>query len=46
VVLRDYGKGIYKVSSRVAMLVALEGYITGKKFKQRMAVLRTDNDRI
>jgi len=30
VVLRDYGKGIHKASSRVAMLAALEGNITGK----------------
>jgi hypothetical protein len=45
VVLRDYGKGIYKVSSRVAMLTALEGHITGKNCKQRMAILRTDKDR-
>ncbi len=45
VVLRDYGKGIHKASSRVAMLAALEGHITGEKRKQRMAILRTDNDR-
>jgi hypothetical protein len=29
VILRDYGKGIYKASSRVAMLAALKGHITG-----------------
>ncbi|KAI9769851.1 MAG: hypothetical protein M1840_003845 [Geoglossum simile] len=29
VILRDYGKYIYKASSRVAMLAALEGNITG-----------------
>jgi hypothetical protein len=29
VILRDYGKNIYKVSSRVAMLAALEGNIIG-----------------
>ncbi|KAI9767834.1 MAG: hypothetical protein M1839_004335 [Geoglossum umbratile] len=29
VILRDYGKYIYKASSRVAMLAALEGTITG-----------------
>ena len=31
VILRDYGKGIYKASSRVAMLAALEGNIIGLK---------------
>jgi Fungal protein kinase len=46
VVLRDYGKSIHKASSRVAMLTALEGYITGKKCKQRMVVLRTNKDRV
>jgi hypothetical protein len=30
VILRDYGKGIHEASSRVAMLAALEGNITGK----------------
>jgi Fungal protein kinase len=45
VVLRDYGKDIYKISSRVVIFAALEDHITGKKCKQRMAVLRTDNDR-
>jgi hypothetical protein len=29
VILRDYGKDIYKASSRVAMLAALKGHITG-----------------
>ncbi|KAH0562855.1 hypothetical protein GP486_002528 [Trichoglossum hirsutum] len=29
VILRDYGKNIYKASSRVAILAALEGNITG-----------------
>lgn len=29
VVIQDYGKPIYKASSRIAMLTALEGYIEG-----------------
>jgi Ni/Co efflux regulator RcnB len=45
-ILRDYGKGIYKTSSRVALLVTLEGNIINKRDKQRMAVFRTDKDRI
>jgi len=45
VVLRDYGKGIHKASSRVAMLTALEGNIIGKRCKQRLVALKTDNDR-
>jgi hypothetical protein len=33
VILRDYGKGIYKINSRVAILAALEDHITDKKCK-------------
>lgn len=45
VVLHDYGKGIHKASSRVAMLSALKGNIIGKKCKQILVALKTDNDR-
>jgi hypothetical protein len=31
IILRDYGKGIHKASSRIAILAALEGNITDKK---------------
>jgi hypothetical protein len=37
VILRDYGKNIYKASSQVAMLTALEGNIEGER---RMAEIR------
>jgi hypothetical protein len=33
VILRDYGKNIYKISSRVAIFGVLEGIITGKRRK-------------
>jgi hypothetical protein len=45
VILSDYGKGIHKASSRVALLAALEGNIIGKRDQQKMAVIRTDKDR-
>jgi hypothetical protein len=45
VVLRDYGKNIYKVNSRIAILITLKGHITGKKCKQRMAVFKTNKNK-
>jgi Fungal protein kinase len=45
VVLRDYGKGIHKASSRVAMLAALEGNITGKRCKRDWSGSRLNNNR-
>jgi hypothetical protein len=39
VILRDFGKNIYKVSLRVAMLAALKGNITGKRRMQRLTYL-------
>lgn len=42
VVLRDYGKPIYKVSSRVALLAALEGCIEGHHSLHEAGLLHRD----
>ncbi|KAJ6102052.1 hypothetical protein N7486_004479 [Penicillium sp. IBT 16267x] len=42
IVLRDYGKPIYKASTRAALLAALEGYITGHQSLQRAGILHRD----
>ncbi|KAK3369428.1 hypothetical protein B0T24DRAFT_632561 [Lasiosphaeria ovina] len=39
IILRNYGKPIYKASSRSALLTALEGYIEGHKSLRRKAGL-------
>ncbi|KAJ8131534.1 hypothetical protein O1611_g2086 [Lasiodiplodia mahajangana] len=42
IVLRDYGKPIYKASSRVALLNALEGCITGHESLYKAGFLHRD----
>ena len=42
VILRDYGKPIYKASSRSALLAALEGCIEGHKSLRRAGFLHRD----
>ncbi|KAJ5700697.1 hypothetical protein N7536_003710 [Penicillium majusculum] len=42
VVLRDYGKPIYKASSLPALLAALEGCVTGHKSLQQAGILHRD----
>lgn len=42
VVLRDYGKPIHKASSLPALLVALEGCVTGHKYLQQAGILHRD----
>jgi hypothetical protein len=42
IVLRDYGKPIYKASTRSALLAALEGCIAGHQSLQREGILHRD----
>ncbi|KAJ5215349.1 uncharacterized protein N7498_001756 [Penicillium cinerascens] len=42
IILRDYGKPIYKASTRTALLAALEGCITGHHSLQRAGILHRD----
>ncbi|CAG7999365.1 unnamed protein product [Penicillium salamii] len=42
IVLRDYGKPIYKASSRSALLAALEGCIAGHQSLQKAGILHRD----
>ncbi|KAH6970502.1 hypothetical protein BKA56DRAFT_696895 [Ilyonectria sp. MPI-CAGE-AT-0026] len=42
VILRDYGKPIYKASSRVALLAALESCIEGQQSLHKAAFLHRD----
>ncbi|KAJ5544154.1 hypothetical protein N7494_005433 [Penicillium frequentans] len=42
IVLRDYGKPIYKASTRTALLAALEGCIAGHQSLQRAGILHRD----
>ncbi|KAJ5318440.1 hypothetical protein N7476_004860 [Penicillium atrosanguineum] len=42
IVLRDYGKPIYKASTRTALLAALEGCIAGHQSLQRTGILHRD----
>ncbi|KAI0421007.1 hypothetical protein F5X98DRAFT_331176 [Xylaria grammica] len=42
IILRDYGKPIYKASSRVALLKALEGCIEGHKSLYEAGILHRD----
>ncbi|KAI0188741.1 hypothetical protein EV127DRAFT_409288 [Xylaria flabelliformis] len=42
IILRDYGKPIYKVSSRVALLKALEGCIQGHGFLYKASIPHRD----
>ena len=42
VILRDYGKAIYKASSRSALLAALEGCIEGHKALHKGGILHRD----
>ncbi|EKV06646.1 hypothetical protein PDIG_76560 [Penicillium digitatum PHI26] len=42
IVLRDYGKPIYKASTRTALLAALEGCIVGHQSLQRAGILHRD----
>lgn len=42
VILRDYGKPIYKASSRSALLATLEGYIEGHKSLRKAGFLHRD----
>jgi hypothetical protein len=46
VILRDYRKNIYKASSRVAILITLEGNITDKRRVHRLIVFKIDCNRI
>ena len=43
IILRDYGKYIYKASSRVAMLAALEGNITGMRYSRDSSIQTNRN---
>jgi hypothetical protein len=43
IILRDYGKYIYKASSRVAMLVVLEGNITGMRHSRDSSIQTNHN---
>jgi hypothetical protein len=45
VIVRDYGQPIYKASSRVAMLAALDGAITGMYRYQHLVMPKTDYGR-
>ncbi|KAJ6114174.1 hypothetical protein N7512_007619 [Penicillium capsulatum] len=42
IILCDYGKPIYKASTRAALLAALEGCITGHQSLQRAGILHRD----
>jgi hypothetical protein len=42
VILRDYGKPIYKASSRTALLAALESYIEGHESLYNASIFHKD----